>query len=174
MRLAVGGPRRSGYLRINRFRRFWTMRSSATCLILTLAMLQPSWAEAGASDPLQDGQYSVDVRLELPHLEDLNMTKTSTVCVTPDHDNRGLAVLSDNNPLSRCPVSNVQQSGNVLTFDIICEGKNQAQASASYVLSAGSFRGRITMRMGGKNMTMAETQVGHRVGACPSAGTPPS
>lgn len=149
------------------------MRSCAACLVLVLAIAPAGLAQGEGGDTLQGGQYSVDVRLELPHLEDLNMVKTATICVTPDGgDSRGLAVLSDNNPLSRCPVSNAQQSGNVLTFDIVCEGKNQARATASYVLSADSFRGRITMRMGGKNMTMAETQAGHRVGACPGTAPP--
>lgn len=150
------------------------MRKLAACLILTLAMAQPSPALADASDPLQSGEYSVEVRLELPHLEDLNMSKTAMICVTPPDQggSRGLAVLSDNNPLSRCPVSNVRQSGNALTFDIVCEGRNQASAAAAYVLATDSFRGRIAMRMGGKNMTMSEAQVGHRVGACPAAAPP--
>ena len=100
------------------------------------------------------------------------MKKTTAICVRPDSRDGtgGLAVLGDNNPLSRCPASNVRQDGKVLTFDIVCEGTNAARASASYILAGEAFRGRITMKMGGKNMTMSETQVGRRVGACP--GTP--
>ena len=139
-------------------------------LILTAAPL--CQAHAG-EDLLAAGRYDVDVRLELPHVEDLNMKKTAAICVMPDggDGSRGLTVLGDNNPLSRCPASNVHQDGSVLTFDIVCEGINAARASASYTLAETTFRGRITMKMGGKNMTMSETQVGRRVGACPE--TPP-
>lgn len=138
---------------------------SAICLALILASAPLRQGYAG-EDLLAAGRYDVDVRLELPHVEDLNMKKTTAICVMPD-GSRGLAVLGDNNPLSRCPASNVRQDGSVLTFDIVCEGANAARASASYSLSETAFRGRITMKMGGKNMTLSETQVGRRVGACP-------
>lgn len=141
------------------------MPNRSACLAFILAAAPLCQVRAG-EDLLVAGQYSVDVRLELPHVEDLNMKKTAAICVTPD-GSRGLTVLGDNNPLSRCPASNVRQDGSVLTFDIVCEGTNAARASASYTLAGEAFRGRITMRMGGKNMTMSETQAGRRVGACP-------
>ncbi len=143
---------------------------SAACLALILAAAPSCQAHAG-EDLLAAGRYDVDVRLELPHVEDLNMKKTTAICLAPDggDGSRGLTVLGDNNPLSRCPASNVRQDGSVLTFDIVCEGTNAARASASYTLSETAFRGRIAMKMGGKNMTMSETQVGRRVGACPEA-----
>ena len=147
---------------------------SAICLTLILAAAPLGQGHAG-EDLLAAGRYDVDVRLELPHVEDLNMKKTAAICVMPDgrDSSRGLTVLGDNNPLSRCPASNVRQDGSLLTFDIVCEGTNAARASASYTLSETAFRGRITMKMGGKNMTMSETQVGRRVGACPEAPARP-
>lgn len=135
------------------------------CLIAVLTGLAPGLAQSGVM--LRDGQYDVEVRLELPHVDDLNMRKTRSICVTPGSN--ALTVLGDNNPLSQCPASNIREDGSMLTFDIVCEGTNAARASASYALAGDSFRGRITMKMGGKNMTMAETQEGHRVGACPPA-----
>jgi len=116
------------------------------CLIAVLTGLAPGLAQSGVM--LRDGQYDVEVRLELPHVDDLNMRKTRSICVTPGSN---------------------REDGSMLTFDIVCEGTNAARASASYALAGDSFRGRITMKMGGKNMTMAETQEGHRVGACPPA-----
>ena len=117
---------------------------------------------------LQAGSYEVQVSLELPHVEDTGAKKTSMICVTgPENkDNRGLLVLSENNPLGHCPASNFHQEGDTLTFDIACPGGNAAIASAKYVLGAQSFQGRISMKMGGKNMTMTETQTGRRVGDC--------
>ncbi len=141
------------------------MSNRPACLAFILAAAPLCQAHAG-EDLLAAGRYDVDVRLELPHVEDLNMKKTAAICVMPG-GSRGLTVLGDNNPLSHCPASNVRQDGSLLTFDIVCEGTNAARASASYTLAGETFRGRIAMRMGGKNMTMSETQVGRRVGACP-------
>ncbi len=122
----------------------------------------------------QTGAYEVQVKLELPHLEDAAANKVATVCVTPSPDTYGLAVLSDNNPLATCPAENVLQDGDTLTFDIVCKGGNAARASAKYTLAASSFDGTIAMKMGGKNMTMTETQHGRRIGDCPDADRPRS
>lgn len=125
---------------------------------------------------LQSGSYEVQVSLELPSVEDTGARKTATVCVTgPEvNGNRGLVVLSENNPLGHCPAANFHQDGDTLTFDIACPGGNAAIGSAKYVLGAQSFRGRIAMKMGGKNMTMTETQAGHRVGDCTPQAPPHS
>ena len=126
-------------------------------------------APACAESPLlEGGSYAVTVRLELPHLEDMTQTSTRTLCLTaePGANNHGLTVLSENNPLARCPVSDLREAGADLTFAIACEGRNAAKASARYVLAPQGFRGRIVMQMGGKNMTMTEVQEGKRVGAC--------
>jgi hypothetical protein len=129
-----------------------------------------------AAEPavLEGGAYEVEVKLELPHLEDMTGKKVVQLCLTSEANgnNHGIAVLSDNNPLARCPVSNVRQDGNALTFDIVCEGRNSAHASARYQLAPTSFHGRIAMQMGGKNMTMTEVQAGRRTGACAAGATP--
>lgn len=133
-------------------------------------------AEPAAAEPatLESGAYEVEVKLELPHLEDMSQKKVVQLCLTaePGPDLHGIAVLSDNNPLAKCPISNVRESGAELSFDIACEGKNSAHASATYVLAPERFRGRIAMQMGGKNMTMTEVQSGRRVGACEGGKTP--
>jgi hypothetical protein len=148
------------------------MWKHATSAMLVLAMNAAGPAAAGDRQAvLMDGSYEVEVRLELPHLEDAGVTKLETVCISnaKDGGSHGLAVLSDNNPLARCPVSNVREEGGSLTFDVICEGRNAAKASAAYLLDSQQFRGRIAMTMGGKNMTMTETQVGRRIGDCAPA-----
>jgi len=139
--------------------------------VFGLALAAAGMAGAAPQTVLTNGFYEVEVRLELPHLESWATTKQVTICIAdPDGaGRRGFAVLSDNNPLAACPVSNVRQEGERLTFDIRCEGHNAATASAAYLLSPERFRGRIAMTMGGKNMTMTETQVGRRIGDCPAA-----
>lgn len=139
------------------------VRFVAAALLLSL----PEIAVAEPAPQLQPGAYEVLMSLELPHVEDMGVRKTQTVCIK-EGSTRGIAVLSDNNPLARCPASNVKQTDDVLTFDLICEGHNQAVASARFQLSQDRFTGAFDMKMGGKNMTMTERQTGHRIGVCTS------
>jgi hypothetical protein len=113
----------------------------------------------------QPGEYEVQMKLEMPHVEDVGIQKTARICVT-DSGTRGIVILSENNPLVRCPASNIRQDAGELTFDLICEGHNQAVAWAKFQLWPDHFSGVFDMKMGGKNMTMTERQSGKRVGAC--------
>jgi hypothetical protein len=111
------------------------------------------------------------VRVELPHIDGAAARQTGIVCITEAARDGtfGLAVLSANNPLARCPAEYVRLESDTLTFDIMCQGGNAARGAATYALSIDRFHGRIAMKMGGKNMTMAETQSGRRIGACEHA-----
>lgn len=131
-------------------------------LALTCA-LAVATASAVRGETLTPGSYEVVVQLDLPFVETTNTRKTERICLASE---TALAVLSDNNPLGKCPSSNMARQGSDLTFDIKCEGTNAAQGHARYTLTAETFDGLIEMKMGGKNMTMSETQHGHRVGEC--------
>lgn len=140
------------------------MRSVLSTILFVLAL---SPLQVVADDArLEPGEYEIQMRLELPHLEDMGASKTATACLTGEPP-YGLVVLSDNNPLAKCPISNVRRADDALTFDIICDGGNQGVASGVFALGDNRFTGVITMKMGGKNMTMTERQIGRRVGACP-------
>lgn len=135
-------------------------------IVVTLLLISALAVDAVASDgTIEPGAYLVSMRLELPYLEDMATKKSVMVCLT-DAPAHGLAVLSDNNPLVRCPIVNVRRAGQRLTFDVKCAGKNQGSASAVFDLAGDRFDGAIAMKMGGKNMTMTERQSGHRIGAC--------
>jgi len=123
---------------------------------------------------LQGGSYEVKFRLELPHVENWAVDKTTTICVPNAEGTSDIAlpVLSGNNPLAKCPAKNVQRNGATLGFDIVCDGRNAAKARAVYTLMPRGFKGRIAMVMGGKNMTMTEMQVGRRVGSCDLGSAP--
>lgn len=133
-------------------------------LILLALIVAPGVARAGDA-VLEPGEYEVEMRLKLPHIEDMGAERTAKVCIA-NGGTHGIVVLSENNPLARCPSSNVKQSGDELSFDLICEGHNQATAWAKFRLWPNRFAGAITMKMGGKNMTMTERQMGRRIGVC--------
>ena len=140
-------------------------------LALVVAGTPAGAAQAGQGEALlQEGAYEVQVRLELPNVLSRGPDSTITICLPYGGANGALPVLSSNNPLARCPASNVERDGATLRFDIICEGRGAARARAAYKLMPGAFEGRIAMVMGGKNMTMTEVQSGRRIGVCDPPG----
>ena len=107
-----------------------------------LALL-PAGSTAAKPVRPESGAYEIEVRLELPHLEDMARAKTVRVCLTEGSTaaERGIAVLSDNIPLARCPVSNLRWDRSVLTFDIAGEGATRrggARASGSRLRPSGA------------------------------------
>jgi hypothetical protein len=147
------------------------MQRCLVAIFLAAALMLGASAYAEDAPGLQPGNYEVTIRLELRHVE-MAAPKVATICVT-ETGTGGLIVLSENNPLARCPASNVRRNGDTLTFDIVCPGGNQAVGSARYTVAPQHFTGVIAMKMGGKNMTMTEYQVGRRIGNC-VAGSPRS
>lgn len=144
------------------------MRRMLAALMIVAAFLSP--AHAGPS--MKEGAYEIEVTLELPHVIDTSTRKIERLCLGADQSQTlGLVVLSNNNPLGKCPASNVNSSSDTLSFDVACQGVNAAAGHARYQIMPEDFRGRIEMKMGGKNMTMTEVQVGHRIGSCEVLGT---
>jgi Protein of unknown function (DUF3617) len=137
-------------------------------IISVVSLIAASAPPAAADELLRPGAYDISVRLELPHIEDTNTAKSVALCFSGAAEPKayGLAVLSGNNPLAGCPVSNVRRDGAALTFDIICAGSNLSRGAASCQLGGDRFSCRIEMKMGGKNMTMTEVQTGRRTGDC--------
>ena len=146
---------------------------AAAALVAVGALAGLARAEPGEA-LLQDGAYEVQVRVELPNVQNWAATTTTTICLphAGGASDAPIPVLSTNNPIAKCPARNVQRNDATLTFDIVCDGRGAARARAVYTLTPHGFRGRIAMVMGGKNMTMTEVQVGRRVGACDPPRTP--
>lgn len=125
---------------------------------------------------LRGGAYEVTYRLEVPHVERYAMDFSTRICVPEAKAGSPaeLPVLSQNNPLAKCPASAIRIAGESLSFEIVCPGRRYeaARAEAHYKLSPGGFHGRIHMVMGGKNMTFVEVQTGRRIGGCGPTSAP--
>jgi len=123
---------------------------------------------SGAADPaLTPGLYQVEVRIGLPHVLDTTGAMILSRCVAAADLDSGQAffVLSDN-PLKSCDLLDYHPGPDTATYRIACRGPNMGSAVAAFEITKNSYRGTINMNMGGKNMTMSETQVGKRVGDC--------
>jgi hypothetical protein len=103
----------------------------------------------------------------LPNVQDAAAPTVLNRCVTLAdlESGRAFFVLSDN-PLKSCDLLDYQAAGSTATYRIACPGPNRGSAVGSFQVTEAGYRGTITMNMGGKNMTMSETQLAKRIGTC--------
>jgi hypothetical protein len=78
---------------------------------------------------------------------------------------RAFFVFSDT-PLRACALHDYDARPEQVRYRIACAGPNAASASAEFELQHTHYHGTIHMQMGGKNMTLVETQHAVRVAAC--------
>ena len=134
------------------------------CAVAALAASAPV-----AANPLPaPGLYQVEVRIALPNVQDVAAPFVVTRCVMPADLESGEAfVILSKNPLRFCDLLDYQATDGAVSYRIACPGPNKGSAVAVFQTTANSYRGSIHMNMGGKNMTMSETQAGTRIGNCP-------
>ena len=135
---------------------------------LLLAALLVICAVHAEDAALKPGFYEVTVTLEMPNVVTGIGPGTVHRCVTTADLLTGNAfgVLGEN-PIRSCPIADYSISANRALYRIACPGPNAPSAVGAFDLASSSYRGVITMNMGGKNMTMSERQRGRRIGACP-------
>ena len=119
---------------------------------------------------LMPGLYEIEVRIDLPNVQNAAAPMVLTRCVGSADVESGKTffVLSDN-PLKNCPLLDHQVTADTVTYRILCPGPNMGSAVGVFDFTGSAYRGSIEMNMGGKNMTMSGTQVGKRIGECPGA-----
>ena len=146
------------------------LRLDAAALLVASGLVAALAASASGAAELSliPGLYQVEVRISLPNVQDVAAPLLLTRCIGPDDLKSGQAffVLSDN-PLKHCQLVDYQTTASAALYRIVCAGPNKGSAVAVFDTREGSFRGTIRMNMGGKNMTMSETQSARRTGNCP-------
>jgi hypothetical protein len=139
-------------------------------ILLAAAGMVAALAATGskaADSLLMPGLYQVAVRISLPNVQDVAAPLVVTRCVSREdlQSGRAFFVLSDN-PLKSCELIDYQATAGTAIYRIACAGPNRGSAVAVFDTRATTYRGTIKMNMGGKNMTMSETQAGKRTGDC--------
>ena len=147
------------------------MKGNQRRVLTALASVIPALMATGpdaANLLLTPGLYRVEVRIALPNVQDAAAPVVVTRCVSPAdlESGKAFSVLSKN-PLRNCDLLDYQATDGTATYRIACPGPNRGSAVAVFETTATAYRGSITMNMGGKNMTMSETQAGRRIGNCP-------
>jgi len=117
---------------------------------------------------LSPGLYQIEIRIALPNVQNVASPIMITQCITAEDiaSGRAFFVLSDN-PLQACDLVDYRAAKNNFTYRVVCPGPNRGSAFAEFQTTTETYRGAIKMNMGGKNMTMSETQLGKRIGNCP-------
>ncbi len=146
-----------------------TLHGMRACSLVASAAA--CFATAGleaAESTLVPGLYETEVRISLPNVQDVAPPLLIRRCVTAGDiaSGRAFFLLSDN-PLKQCNLEDVEAASSLVTYRIECPGPNRGSALAQFQLGDTTFRGTIRMNMGGKNMTMSESQSGRRLGQCP-------
>ena len=135
--------------------------------IVGLCALLFAIAATAAAAPLREGLYEIEVRIHLPNVADTVAPVLHRRCLrAAEIAGGGAFVVMSDNPLATCPHFDYAVETERATFRIVCPGPNRGWAKGSFDLPGESFRGEIVMNLGGKNMTMSETQRGRRLGAC--------
>ncbi len=142
------------------------MKTLPACL--TLILLLASASTVAADELIQPGLYEIRYRLEMPHLERYALERTAVVCIgkKPGEGKAPLPVLAAKSAFSGCRTGRLRHGSDRLSYQIACSDRDASRAEATYDLADGSFRGRIAMVIGAKNMTMTEFQSGSHLGAC--------
>lgn len=124
-------------------------------------------AAAQAAPALTPGLYRIEVHIALPNVPHVAAPLVVIRCLSSADLESGQAffVLSDN-PLARCDLLDYQWGEGLVTYRIDCRGPNRGSAQAAFQTTDMSYRGSIRMNMGGKNMTLSETQAGRKIGSC--------
>jgi hypothetical protein len=113
------------------------------------------------------GLYDIEVRLGLPNVLEVGPPTRLRRCLTAAEIESGRAFfVRSENPLRACALTDHVATGTSVRYRIACPGPNAASAHAEFETTAGGYRGVIRMQMGGKNMTMSETQIAVRIGDC--------
>jgi hypothetical protein len=139
----------------------WLLAASSVVALLAAS------ASNAVNLSLLPGMYQVEVRISLPNVAVAAPPMLAARCITADDLKSGQAffILSDN-PLKQCGLVDYQTTASAALYRIVCAGPNRGSAVAVFDTNPDSYRGTIRMNMGGKNMTMSETQAGKRTGDC--------
>lgn len=148
----------------------WRPDSIRRLIVLTACVFAPGAgaARAAALDTgFSPGLYEIEVRIGMPHVLRVGEPHQVRRCVSAADLESGSAffVLSEH-PLQACALVDYRAAAGVARYRIVCPGPNAAGAEGEFERTPTGYRGTISMQMGGKNMTMYETQAATRLGAC--------
>jgi hypothetical protein len=120
-------------------------------LLLTLMLA----LQVRASDFLPSRLYEVTIETVMPHLEE-NLRYLSTVFPILDHP-----------ALAGCKLGAEAREADSVSYRLICGGGHGTTGNALWQLGRDQIRGRLDVKLGGKNMTFSQSVTAKTLGPCP-------
>lgn len=142
----------------------WGRTSTLRLLIPSFLLMLP----VQASEFLPARRYDVTIETGMPNLEE-NLRYATT------HQRRciSLADLATvfpvlNHPtLAGCTLGGEVRKGDTVKFGLRCEGNHGTTGMAVWHIDEQHIRGRLEVKLGGKNMTFSQTVTAKVIGSCP-------
>ena len=129
------------------------------CLLLCGAGMSPAQA-AGPVD-MQDGQWEITTRVEMPGIPVQIPPMTVSQCITQKD-----LIPPSEQPDSECTVTSNQISGNTVTWSIECKGEGgNTRGDGQITYHGDRFEGSMKMSMP-EGMSMTNHMSGKRIGPC--------
>jgi hypothetical protein len=123
---------------------------------------------AQASELLPTRLYDVTIETGMPHLEE-NLRYTTThqrSCISLEDLATEFPIL--NHPaLAGCTLGGEERKDGIVKFALSCADRHGTTGMAAWHIDKQRIRGRLDVKLGGKNMTFSQTVTAKVVGNCP-------
>jgi hypothetical protein len=121
-----------------------------------------------ASELFPTRLYDVIIETGMPHLEE-NLRYTTTHqrnCISPKDLATEFPIL--NHPtLAGCTLGGGARKGDTVRFGLSCDDRHGTTGTAVWHIDKQRIRGRLDVKLGGKNMTFSQTVTARVIGNCP-------
>jgi hypothetical protein len=133
-------------------------------LLLTMMLSLP----VRASDFLPPRLYEVTIETVMPHLEE-NLRYTTThekSCIALANLSTVFPIL-DHPALAGCRLGAEDRAPDSVSYRLVCSGGHGTTGNALWQLGHNQIRGRLDVKLGGKNMTFSQSVTAKTLGPCP-------
>jgi hypothetical protein len=132
-----------------------------------LALMVMLALQVRATDLLPSRLYEVTIETSMPHLEE-NLRYTTTHqrrCIALENLPTVFPIL--NHPaLAGCRLGAEARQGETISYHLACDGGHGTSGNAHWQLGSRQIRGRLEVKLGGKNMTFSQTVTAKTLGPC--------
>ena len=115
--------------------------------------------------------YAVTIETGMPHLEE-NLRYTTihrTHCISSKDLSTEFPVLRSS-ALAGCTLGGEARQYDTVDFGLICDGGHGTTGTAHWHIGKNRIRGRLDVKLGGKNMTFSQTVTAKVIGKCEHSG----
>ena len=121
-----------------------------------------------AGEFLPPRMYEVTIETGMPHLEE-NLRYTTThrrSCISSKELATEFPILK-HPTLAGCSLGGESRRGDTVKFGLSCDAGHGTTGTAVWRIDNKQIRGRLEVKLGGKNMTFSQTVTAKAIGTCP-------